>query len=109
MKATKLPARRLIICCLFFAPFLLFSQKQTATIRGTIVAVDGEPAGGVTVEIRKLGRISVSDSKGHFIFQYMPALTDSLFISSVETYLLKQPVQLRDGEQLDLGIIHLNK
>jgi iron complex outermembrane receptor protein len=109
MKATKQLTKQLIICCVFFAPFLLFSQKQTASIRGKIVDVDGEPAGGVTIEIKKLGRISVSDSRGNFIFQDLPALSDSLFISSVETNFLKQPFHLDNAEHLDLGIIHLNK
>jgi len=103
MKATK----RLIIFCVFISPSLLFSQKQSGSIFGKIVALDGQPAVGVTIEIKKAGRIAVSDTRGNFILQHLPALWDSLLISSVGTNLYKEAVHLSNAQNLDLGIIHL--
>ncbi len=109
MKALKQLTRQLIICFVFLSPSLLYSQKQTASIRGKIVALDGDPVGGVTIEIKKLGRMAVSDSRGNFILQHLPALSDSLFISSVGTNLYIMPIQLNNSELMELGVIHLTR
>ena len=67
MKAIRLPA----VLATFFLPALLFSQKPTASIKGKIVSSDGEPATGVTIELKQLKRMAVSDSKGYFSLQYL--------------------------------------
>jgi iron complex outermembrane recepter protein len=103
MKAIRLPA----VLATLLLPVLLFSQKPTASIKGKIVSSDGAPATGVTIELKQLKRIAVSDSKGYFSLQRLPALSDSLIISSVGTNLYRQKVNLSRGDVIDLGIIHL--
>ncbi len=103
MKANRLSA----VFSVLLLPVLLFSQKPSATITGKIVASDGEPATGVTVALKEHKRLAESDSKGNFSLQKLPALHDTLIISSVGTNLYKQKISLNSGESLDLGIIHL--
>ncbi len=88
-------------------PVYLFSQKPSASIKGKIVGSDGEPAIGVNVQLQQLKTLTVSDSKGSFSLQKLPALNDTLVISSVGTHLYKHKISLNNGETLDLGTIHL--
>src|ERR1700681_929312 len=104
MKATL----SLLTVCLLTFPGLIFSQKPLGVIKGRIVTRGGEPAIGVTIELKRTGKITVSDSRGAFVIQRLPARTDdSLIISSVGANLFKKSVHLNNGETLDLGIIQL--
>jgi iron complex outermembrane receptor protein len=103
MKASGL----LFIFWIFVSPTLLFSQKPNASISGKIVTVDGEPAAGVSIELKHSGKMTISDSRGSFILQHLPALKDSLIISSVGTNLFKRSIHLDKSESLDMGIIRL--
>jgi iron complex outermembrane recepter protein len=103
MKAILRP----LLISLLTSPAILFAQHQSASIRGTIVSVNGDPAAGVTIELQKFGRISIADSKGSFVFQRLPGLSDSLIISSVGSHIYKLPVIVRNGQSLNIGIVHL--
>ncbi len=103
MKAIRLSA----VFGAIVLPALLFSQKPNAVIKGKIVASDGEPAIGVNVELQQLKTLTVSDSRGNFSLQKLPALHDTLVISSVGTNLYKRIISVKAGEILDVGTIHL--
>jgi iron complex outermembrane recepter protein len=87
----------------------LFAQKSGGSLKGSIVAINGESAAGITVELRKAGRITLTDKNGNFILQRLPTLKDTLVISSVGTHLYKQEVQLKGTEELNIGTIHLTQ
>ncbi|MBS1598278.1 MAG: TonB-dependent siderophore receptor [Bacteroidetes bacterium] len=97
----------------FFTIFFLlghfnsYSQKTTGVIKGKILAADGKPAISVTVELKQLKRIAITNDNGFFILQHLPYLEDSLIISSVESELSGSAIKLKNGEVKDLGIIRL--
>jgi iron complex outermembrane recepter protein len=93
-----------ILVCI---PVSLFSQGSTGSINGKVQTVLGEPAVAVSVELKKLGRIELTDANGHFRFKHLPVLTDTLIISSVGSNFYKQAVVLGAGESLDIGLILL--
>ncbi len=90
-----------------FIPLITISQKTNGSIRGKIVTVDGEPVIGITVELKKLGKIALTDAKGVFNLQHLPSLSDSFIISSVGLNFYKQEVELNSGQSLNIGTIHL--
>jgi iron complex outermembrane recepter protein len=103
MKAFRL----LLVIWVMSSPSLLFSQKPGAAITGKILTADGEPAVGVTVELKFSEKIAISDSRGSFFLQHLPALNDSLIVSSIGTNIFKQAVHVNKDQSLDIGIIRL--
>lgn len=102
---------KLLKAC-FLTLFHLFSltvvaQTSKGIIKGTLIDPDGRPAGSVTVRLKKCKRTALSDKNGSFILQNLPALEDTLLITSVDSKLLIQAVKLRENENLDIGTIHL--
>lgn len=83
-----------------------FAQKNNGSIRGRIIAADGSPA-YVTIELKKLNRITVTDNNGNFKLQNLPALNDTLIITSAESKTYTHPVTIGNGEAVTLGDIHL--
>jgi iron complex outermembrane recepter protein len=96
-----------ILCLLFIIPLSLSAQKPNGTIRGQILTIGGDPAVAVSVELKKLGRIEVTDAGGNFKFRHLPILSDTLVISSVGTNFTKVLVDLKYGESLNMGTIQL--
>lgn len=90
-----------------FLPVITFAQKYTGIIKGKIISADGKPAENVTVELKKLKKVSVTDVNGNFILQRLPALNDSLVISSIDSKLLYLKVSLGYNETLNTGNINL--
>jgi len=90
-----------------FIPCTSFSQKPTGTIKGSVYTVSGESAAGIAIELKKLQRIALTDKNGAFTLHHLPALSDTLIISSVGLNLYKKQIQLKSGESIDLGKIHL--
>jgi iron complex outermembrane receptor protein len=84
-----------------------FSQKTTGVIKGKIVSPDGNPAVSVSVELKKFKRIAITNDNGFFVLQHLPALQDSLTISSVESEIYSQEIKLKAEEVTDLGTIVL--
>jgi iron complex outermembrane recepter protein len=99
------------ICTLIIVlvPVALFSQKPTSSIRGTIVLSDWEAMQGVTVFLKKNGRITTTNNKGIFILDKLPAGADSLMISSVGSKAFGREVILAPGQSLNIGTIHLTR
>ena len=90
-------------------PAFIFSQKTGGIIKGTILTADGEPATGITIELRKLRKITIVDSKGGFLIQRLPAVSDSLIISYVGSNVFTVPISLSAEETINIGTIKLTK
>ncbi len=98
---------------LIFLPIVLLSTKSTAqrsngVIKGRVIAVDGQPASNVNVELQHLKRITVTDNNGFFELPHLPALQDTLIISSVESKTFSVFVALKKNESQNLGEIHVS-
>ena len=92
---------------MMFVPLLLFSQKPAGSIKGTVLLSDGEFAQGLTVFLKKSGKITTTNNKGIFVIDKLPAGTDSLMISSVGAKTFGKEVVLTPGQSLNVGTIHL--
>ncbi len=86
----------------------IIAQKNESIIKGKIIGADGNAAVNVTVEFAKLNRITVTDDKGSFMFQHLPATSDTLLITSVEVKSTSRSFTLLPGQTLDIGTIQLN-
>ena len=87
-------------------PSFLFAQKNAGSIKGRIITPDGNPA-FVTVELKKLKKRTLTDIRGNFVMRNLPALQDTLVVTSAESKTFIQPVTLTGNETLSLGDIHL--
>jgi len=96
-----------LLVTLFLFPSNAISQKPAGIIKGKILASDGNPAIYISVELKKLKRIVFTNENGVFIFQHLPALQDSLIVSSIESEIYNRKMKLNAGELMDLGIITL--
>lgn len=86
----------------------LFSQPANeGIIKGNIFTSDGKAAPYASVELKKLGKTLVAGKDGSFIFQNLPALNDTLFISGIGLLSYKKAVYLGAAQALDLGNIQL--
>ncbi len=97
-----------LLLLLFIVPGSLSAQKANGTISGQVLLVTGEPAAAVSVELKKLGRIEITDAHGFFTFKHLPVMSDTLIITAVGSNSFKQLVDLKYGESLPLGPIHLS-
>jgi iron complex outermembrane receptor protein len=82
------------------------AQKSFGSISGRILNADGSPA-YVTIELKQSGKIGVTDNNGYFNLHNLPALRDTLLITSVESKTYSQLVVLEKDQKMDLGDIHL--
>ena len=106
MKST--PLRHSVSVLLFSLLFLSASgQRNSASIKGRIISADGNPA-FVTVELKSLKRIAVTDNDGNFRFERLPALQDTLIITSIGSRTYSQPIALQKNEAVNLGDVHLS-
>jgi hypothetical protein len=53
---------QVVLLFLLLSPKITFSQKSTSVINGTVLSADGEPANGVTIELKKSKRVAVADA-----------------------------------------------
>jgi iron complex outermembrane recepter protein len=83
-----------------------FAQKNTGSLKGRILAPNGRPA-YVTVELKNRKKITVTDNNGDFKFQNLPALQDTIIITSAESKAYRQHVTVGNGEVVTLDDIHL--
>src|SRR5580704_1401037 len=99
----------LLISVVFFNLLVLSvnGQKNTSSIKGRILAADGNPA-YVTIELKSLKRITATDNNGNFRLNRLPALQDTLVITSVESGTYLQPIALKKNETANLGDVHLS-
>jgi hypothetical protein len=71
----------------FFISLIVFIQTAGAqhaggSIQGKVVNADGNPA-YVTIELKEFKKITVTNNTGQFTLTNLPALTDTIRISSV--------------------------
>ncbi|HVM88984.1 MAG TPA: TonB-dependent siderophore receptor [Puia sp.] len=90
-----------------FSQHFLFAQKSSGAIKGKIFTADSSAA-YVTVELKKFKRITTTDNNGNFSFRNLPAIEDTLVISSIESKNYSLPVAVEKGEIKDLGNIYLS-
>src|SRR5580704_3512634 len=95
-----------ILFFITFIPLFVIAQKNTASIRGRIITADGSPA-YVTVELKKIKKVTVTDNNGNFKLLNLPALQDTLIITSIESKTYSQPVAIEKEEAVNLSVIHL--
>ncbi|MGH2649002.1 MAG: carboxypeptidase-like regulatory domain-containing protein, partial [Ginsengibacter sp.] len=96
-----------LLSIIFLFSANLYAQKHTGIIEGKIIDNDGNPAVDVSVVLKKLNKTSITGNNGAFIFQHLPALKDTLIISSVDSKPLFHEVTLNKNEVINIGIIKL--
>ncbi len=97
----------LFVTLFIFSPVCTLSQKTTASVSGKIITSDGEPAVSVSVQLKKTGKLVLTDATGNFILHHLPALSDTLIVSSAGANFYKQAVTVESGETKNIGLIHL--
>src|ERR1022692_3056227 len=102
---------KILLCIAFLTSLLwaqsLLAQKNSASIRGRIIAADGSPA-YVTLELKNLKRIAITDNNGYFKLERLPALRDTIIITSVGSSIYSQAVELKKNGAANLGDVHLS-
>ncbi|MBS1933397.1 MAG: TonB-dependent siderophore receptor [Bacteroidetes bacterium] len=98
----------------WITPFVLLllaevvhAQKNSGALTGKIITPDKNPA-DVTVELKSLKRVTVTDRNGSFLFQHLPAFKDTLIITSAGSDRFMQAVAIGDNQTVDLGTIEIH-
>jgi iron complex outermembrane receptor protein len=107
LKVPSLQLKATLIWMFMFFSLNTFSQTVGATMKGKIIDADGTPMASLTVRLKKFRAVTVTNNNGLFIFHGLPALQDTLIISSVNSKSLFQAVSLSVNETIDIGIIRL--
>ena len=98
----------ILIFSLLFTNLLVFAQRQEGSVKGKVFANDGKPAAGITIELQGSKKLTFTDLNGFFAMHHLPVLQDTLVISSAETKVYKQAIQLKKDESIDIGTILLH-
>lgn len=107
----KHPDKLLALLIILFFVFMnveVSAQKSNASISGKIVSADSIAVENVTVQLKNAHRSTITNENGNFSFYHLPALNDTLIVSSIALNFFNQPVVLKSNQQLDLGTIHLD-
>jgi hypothetical protein len=89
-----------------FIPSKVVAQKNSGSITGKIFTADGNPA-YVTVELKKLKKLTVTDNDGNFKLLNLHALDDTLIITSLESQMHSLTVTLEKKENREIGDIRI--
>ena len=84
------------------------AQKPGGSINGKILSADKVPVEGVTIKLKNLHRLTTTNENGNFSFYHLPALSDTLIVSSVALKIYNKLVVLQSNERLDLETIYLD-
>ena len=108
----KLFCRKISLFTFLASLFLLFSlsgfsQKNNGIIKGKILDAEGKPAVNINIELLKAKKNTITDDNGFFKLQHLPALQDTLIISSIDSKITSREINLEKNQTIDLGIIHL--
>lgn len=98
--------KHLLLTLIILLPIGVFAQS-TGVIKGSITGVDGKPAANIIVRLKLLKKGVYTDKTGAFVFSDLPALKDTLAVSSINSKLLTRAVSLTDGQKLDVGTLNL--
>jgi len=96
----------LLILILLF-PFFASAQISGGIIKGNVIDADGKPAANINVRLKQFKKVAATDKKGAFIFQNLPALHDTLVISSPNSKVLLRQVTLAENQKLNVGALYL--
>src|ERR1700733_13634175 len=110
MNVLKTFCRFLFVPCVgftFLLPLRCFSQTGTCSIKGKIVYGSGMPLTDVVVELKKLGRSGVTNEKGIFFLEKLPAGNDTILIRSLHYKDIVAAVTLRENQTVNLGNINV--
>ncbi len=83
------------------------AQFPNSSIKGKIIGVDGNPASDVSVILKKLKKVTTTNSDGVFVFRGLYEIKDTILVSSVNTRPFILPVVLKNHQILDIGSIKL--
>src|ERR1700689_828181 len=97
----------IFLATFLFNSFITTAQKNSSSIKGRIFDAEGKPAANINIELQKIKRIAVTDDNGFFILQHLPALKDTLIISSIDSKSTIREINLERDQTIDLGIIRL--
>lgn len=75
-----------------------FAQKNTGSIKGTVLTADDQPAGSVNVVITELKKSAITDENGIFILHKIPAGTYEIQINMMGHTPAKQQVTVTENE-----------
>lgn len=100
------PVRSLIVFLALLSPLFAFAQNNSS-IKGNVIDADDKPSAGINVQLKHLKRSTLTDGKGNFIFKGLPALEDTLMVSSASSKVYLKVVLLVRGQKIDLGTLHL--
>ena len=84
----------------------LLAQRNAGSIKGRIIDANGRPA-YVSVALKKLGKLTLTDDDGFFELLNLPALKDTLVVTSIESRTYIRPVNLEKNNSVNLGDIQL--
>lgn len=101
--------RTILFLNLLLNQAVLFAQKPMGILKGKIITSDGKPAASVTIELQGMRKLTFSDNNGFFVFNHLHAFVDSLIISSAESDIYTQKIQLDKDQTFDLGVIQLRE
>jgi len=108
MKRELYVRRVLLLITTILVSFSLFAQNNYAKITGRVLNADGKPADNLTIELKKLKRLTITDINGFFTIAHLPAVNDSVIISSIDSKPVVVAVRLNGAETFDIGTIHLS-
>lgn len=80
---------------------------QQASLRGVVVADDGQPIIGAKVTLGNQNISTTTNQKGEFAFIYLEAMDEEVLITADGYLASVKLIQLRDGQTNDLGQIAL--
>lgn len=95
------------VMSVIFFPNQLYAQSNRGVIKGRIISANGNAAVNLNVVLKRLNKNTVTDDNGYFIFQHLPAISDTLIFTSVEIKPLSLGVSISANQILDLGLIQV--
>lgn len=90
----------LVIFSLFLSSFAL---AQNSALKGTVTTIDGHPAGAVTVAIKELKRITVTNDDGHYLLVNIKPGTYTVTFSHIGLATQEKPVTFEAGKTAELS------
>ena len=97
----------IVVYLLLFVSLNSAGQVGGGNIKGQFITVEGKPASGVSLLLKRLKKRAVTNIEGRFTLSNLPALKDTLIITSVDSRTIVLPVSLAQSQTLDIGTIKL--
>ncbi len=86
----------------------IFAQTLgSATISGIVLSADGKPAPYLTIGFQKIKLKTLTNKDGHFSFEHLPALNDTLLIKGIGFKPWAKLIKVSNAQTLLMGTIRL--